>query len=114
MSETWERAQQARIAGNLEAAAKLYLEALQSHPFGSRQALGMINANLGRLDEAEAWFRQAIDAGPARPAARYSFAIFLLRLGRYAEAWPLYEARRQIAGFAIPSFGDLLPPAGAR
>lgn len=50
----------------------------------------------GRLAEAEAAYLECLALEPANPAARYGLSILLLAAGRYAEAWPLYESRRQV------------------
>lgn len=50
----------------------------------------------GEVAEAAALMRVVLDQDPAAPEAQYEFALALLMQGRYADAWPLYEARLQL------------------
>jgi hypothetical protein len=50
----------------------------------------------GRFADAEAAYREWLALEPDNPAPRYGLSTLLLALGRYAEAWPLYESRRQV------------------
>jgi Tfp pilus assembly protein PilF len=81
-----------------------YREAADCH----RQAMALAGGsparwtNLGtaltgalELDAAVDAYRQALALDPDFPDARYNQAIPLLTMGRYLEAWPLYEARWQ-------------------
>ena len=52
----------------------------------------------GRFDRAEANFRRLLAARPDYQPSRFSLAMLLLTQGRYAEGWPLFEAR-----FGIPN-----------
>ncbi|MET0274896.1 MAG: tetratricopeptide repeat protein [Phenylobacterium sp.] len=78
----------------LDDAEKLYRALLQS-----RRApevllnLGRVLEDLGQLDEAEAMFREVLAADPTHHGARQRLGYFLLRGGRFAEGWPLFEAR---------------------
>jgi hypothetical protein len=47
----------------------------------------------GRLSEAEALARMAMAIAPSSTQAQMALALVLLTSGRFAEAWPLYEAR---------------------
>lgn len=47
----------------------------------------------GRFADAEQAYRAALAANPSDARAQFNLAVLLLRQGRYAEAWPLYEAR---------------------
>jgi hypothetical protein len=86
----------------LDDAEKLYRALLQS-----RRApevllnLGRVLEDLGQLDGAEALFREVLAADPTNHGARQRLAYFLLRGGRFAEGWPLFEARIP-AGAAKP------------
>lgn len=60
--------------------------------------------NCGRLEDAEAGWRRALDRNPSSAEANYGLATTLLALGRYEEGWPLYEARH-----FVPRFNNPLP-----
>lgn len=47
----------------------------------------------GRFADAETAYRAALAANPDDARAQFNLAVLLLRQGRYAEGWPLYEAR---------------------
>lgn len=55
--------------------------------------LGTVLDNLNRLPESEAALRQAHALRPDSPDIRFGLAFTLLRQGKLAEAWPLYESR---------------------
>jgi hypothetical protein len=90
-----EMAAAATKAGRIAEAEQLYRNLLRAVPSG----LGAANyANLlqqlERHVEAEAVLEQTLQANPRDPALLWSKAFLLLRQGRYAEAWPLYDYRR--------------------
>ena len=67
---------------------------------------------LGELDEALAWFRKAQGARPAHPAvleASLQLGAALLAAGRYAEGWPLMEARIALHPGAVPPMAAAIP-----
>lgn len=51
-----------------------------------------------RSADAEAAYRKALEVRPDDPTARRQLAFVLLRQGKYAEGWPLYEARMEKPG----------------
>jgi tetratricopeptide (TPR) repeat protein len=53
----------------------------------------------GRLAQAEADFRAALALEPGRADTRWALGTVLLALGRYAEGFPLLEARHEVAAF---------------
>lgn len=55
--------------------------------------LGVVLDNLNRLPESEDALRRAFALRPQSPDIRFGLAFALLRQGRLAEAWPLYESR---------------------
>ncbi|QWT44963.1 tetratricopeptide repeat protein [Azospira inquinata] len=55
--------------------------------------LGVLLACLNRDQAAETCFRQALALNPDHAQARFNYSYLLLRQGRWAEAWPLLEAR---------------------
>ncbi|MFZ6646819.1 tetratricopeptide repeat protein [Undibacterium sp. TJN25] len=56
-------------------------------------SLGVLLTDTGRVEEAESYFREAMQLDPAYPLAASNLALLLLQQGRYTEAWPYYEAR---------------------
>jgi len=105
MSEAMVLADRAHRAGDLEAAEDLYRRCLHDYPADARHRLALVLSGLGEPGEIETLLREAVEADPAFPQARHSLALHLLSLGRYAEGWPLYEARRE-----IPALTAALPP----
>lgn len=71
----------------------------------------------GRIDEAEALYRRAIEAAPANSFARVNLGIFLAQAGRFDEAWPWFhsgiEIRPREPAFRR-QFGSALVRAGLR
>jgi Flp pilus assembly protein TadD len=55
--------------------------------------LGVLLADQHRDAEAEALFARALELRPGYPLARLNLAFLLLAQGRWAEGWPLHEAR---------------------
>ena len=85
----------AQAAGRLAEAERLY-RALQAAKPTSPTALnlGLLLEDQRRWAEAEAAYREGLAYDdPKDPVARRQLAFLRLRLGRYAEAWPDYEAR---------------------
>jgi len=68
---------------------------------GALNILGTMLRDFGELEEAEDYQRRALALAPDYPAFRYSLAVTLLTRGRFAEAWPLYEARSQVPSISI-------------
>ncbi len=68
--------------------------------------LGVMLANCRREAAAEKSFRRALALDPGYQLARLNLGFLLLRQGRFAEGWPLHEARydRDLPdnGIAIP------------
>lgn len=83
-------------AGRLEEAEQLYRRVVGWRPDWVLGNLGILLRKQGRLAEAEEVLRQALAANPESLAARHALGMTLLQLGRYAEGWPLYEARHQM------------------
>ncbi|MDB5475525.1 MAG: hypothetical protein JWP49_1036 [Phenylobacterium sp.] len=59
-----------------------------------------------RPEPAEAALRELLKRQPDEPQVRFALAYLLLARGAFAEAWPLYEARVEVAANNIrrPSF----------
>ena len=84
----------AHNAGRAAEAERLYrtlLASIASPPVSLN--LGLLLEDGRRWAEAEAVYRAALKADPADPVAQRQLGFLLLRLGRYAEGWPYYEAR---------------------
>jgi hypothetical protein len=60
--------------------------------------MGLAQEKQGRFDDAEGVYRTLLAADPRDVEAERHLAFLLLRLGRYAEAWPLYDARMRKPG----------------
>lgn len=65
--------------------------------------VGVLRSAAGDLAEAEGLLRDAVEQRPDAPESRYSLAQVLLGQGRFAEAWPLYEARRELPRLGLPA-----------
>ena len=78
-----------------EEAAERFRQVLALDPAdaGTWNNLGTALDLLNRLTDAEAAFRQALALHPEFADACFGLALVLLRQGRLAEAWPLYEFR---------------------
>lgn len=92
--EIWALATTAHKAGRAEEAERLY-RALQASQPTSPTALnlGLLLEDQRRWTDAEAVYRAQLALDPEDPPLRRQMAFLLLRLGRYAEGWPYYEAR---------------------
>jgi hypothetical protein len=96
------RALLSHLAGDAPAAEAGYRRVLSDAALANvaRPHLAHLLDDAYRFEEALAVRREVVRAHPQDDAARLELAIALLRLGRYAEGWPLYEARfgnREIA-----------------
>ncbi|HEX7640923.1 MAG TPA: tetratricopeptide repeat protein [Burkholderiaceae bacterium] len=72
-----------------------YRSALAQDPSSAvaHSSLGVLQADLGLDAEAELSLRSALQLNPGYQLARYNLALLLLAQGRFAEGWPLHEAR---------------------
>ena len=61
-------------------------------------ALGALLTYFGRLAEGEARLREVAERLPHRAETRYVLGLNLLLQARYREAWPYYQARREMTG----------------
>lgn len=59
---------------------------------------GSLLVRSGQVAEAEPIYRELLRRSPGNPTIRMALAVVLLSLGRYAEAWPFYEARFEVPG----------------
>lgn len=94
-AEIWAMALAAQKAGRLGEAERLYRVLQTSIPTSPTALnLGLLLEDERRWAEAEAVYRDALKVDdPNNPVQQRQLAFLLLRLGRYAEAWPYYEAR---------------------
>ena len=92
--ELFERAAAAQQGGRIQEAEGLYRLLLKTT--GSSEVafnLGLLLEAEGRFADAETVYRATLEANPDDAAIQRQLAFLLLRDGRYAEGWPLYEAR---------------------
>jgi len=77
---------------------KAYGKALSLAPDNPviRLNLGVQYRRTGLVDEAVAILLHVVEDAPQLAEARFSLAVALLTLGRFTDAWPLYEARFQL------------------
>jgi tetratricopeptide (TPR) repeat protein len=89
-----ETALRCRQAGQLAAAAEIYLQILAREPkhFEALHALGLVRYQRGELDEAERLISEAIAVRPDAADALYNRACVLARLRRPAEALSSFDA----------------------
>jgi len=66
-------------------------EALGHNAAASNRGNALLD--LGRMDEALAAHKVAVERDPHHPGARYNLALTQLRLGDWERGWPGYEAR---------------------
>lgn len=85
-------------------------EVLRRHPDNGRvwALAGQIHLQADRFQEAEKYYRKAVDQGNDTPEAAYGLGKSLARLGRYDEA----RAYLQQAIKARPDFGDAINDLG--
>jgi len=81
--------------GRLPEAEQLYRGLLKVRPASVTGAsnLAVVLQSQERFDEAEALLRQALVASPDNPRLQWVLGFLLLRVGRYAEGWRLYDYR---------------------
>jgi hypothetical protein len=96
----------AHLAGDLETAEGAYRTALGSPALAAaaRHHLIRLLEAMSRWEDALAERRSACAERPDDPESRVGLGMALLALGRYAEGWPLYEARK-----ALPNVGRFMP-----
>jgi tetratricopeptide (TPR) repeat protein len=93
--EAFNRAFAAMRQGRDAEAEQLYRHLQQQAPGDPAVAanLGHLLDAQGRVEAAEAAYRQGLAACPDDAHLRWQYAFLLLREGRYAEGWPYYESR---------------------
>lgn len=86
------------LAGDFAGAETRYLALRDANPHFAFHNLGVLYFKLGRDAESEQAFVQALKAAPGSASTRHAFGLLLLRMGRLADGWALYESRRQDPG----------------
>ena len=93
-ADVWGMALAAHGAGRHAEAERLYKSLQAINPTSPTALnLGLLLEDGRRWADAEAVYRDALKRDPNDPVQQRQLAFLLLRLGRYAEAWPYYEAR---------------------
>ena len=105
MESVFQRARAHQIAGRLDEAEPLYLEAAGWKPEWTLGNLGVIYRVTGRLEEAKGVLRRALAVDPGNVPVRHTLGMTLLQLGEYAEGWRHYDARHEMT----PPKGPRLP-----
>lgn len=101
------RAAACLMAGRDEEALSCVWEAhsLNASDPETQHLLGGIMFNNGDTRQSILAFEHAVHFDPTRAESKVGLAMSLLRAGRWAEAWPLFEHRRTIPGTTM----DLYP-----
>jgi len=94
----FQTATRAHAAGDLAEAERLYGAAIEADPASPspRNNLMMLLRSGRRWAEMEALIRAWLEVTPQSAELQFRLADLLLADGRYAEGWPLYEARRNL------------------
>ena len=100
LNTRFQQALAAHQAGDLDRAEAMY-RALPEHP-KILQNLAVLLAALGRHAEAEMLLRRSLELAPGVASAENSLGRQLMAQGRYAEGWPLMEARRRDPATPMP------------
>ena len=98
--DAFRRAYQAQMAGQLERAAALYRESIQLLPTAEAHTfLGWTYSFLGRIDEAIAECRRAIEVDPSFGNPYNDIGAYLIELGKYDEAEPWFRKAMKAARY---------------
>ena len=94
----FQTATRAHAAGDLAEAERLYGAVIGADPSAqsARNNLMQLLRSARRWAEMEALVREWLEISPQSAELRFRLADLLLADGRYAEGWPLYEARRSL------------------
>ena len=87
---------ESRFGSAVSALQQVAAEHPQSH--AAQHACGAVLSNLGQAAAAEPYLRRAHALDPVSAESRVALAFALLAQAKYAEGWPLYEARYDLAG----------------
>jgi hypothetical protein len=99
------RATAARDAGDLKAAERLFLAAIEAFPDDPepQHLLGGVFDIAGDAAAAEPRYRAALALAPGAASTARALGVLLLREGRYPEGFALLEARHALTDYAKPS-----------
>ena len=100
MDQPFDRALAAHRAGDFAAAEQGYRQVM--HFKNALHNLGVLYLESGRPEAAEAPLRRVLEHFPNFAPSRHSLSMTLLALRRYDQAWPFYEARREVLPIADP------------
>jgi len=98
-------------AAAFERAVQCFRKALEQKP-DWREAinnLGHTLCRLGRFDEAQEAYRQAVLRRPDCASSHFGYAVMLLRKGEFAQGWREYEWRLRAAELGIRSLKVPMP-----
>jgi len=103
-TERLAHAAELRAAGALEDAAAAYRALVAADPLdaAAHHHLAGVLARLGDLAGAEGAYRRAMALAPQAWGTARALGVLLLRQGRYAEGFALFEARHHLPQYAKP------------
>lgn len=102
MSNVLQRAVEAYQRGDVAEARRLF----EKTAGVAQHNLGVIAARAADDDEAIRRYSEALACDPTRDDSAFELSLHLLRLGRYAEAWPLHERRRMVKRLGLVTPGE--------
>lgn len=107
IDQLFNQANAAFLARDYAGAERRYRALTRLKPAWAWHNLGVVYAATRRFAEAEAAYSQALAADPRSAATRFTLGTLLMGDGRYAEGWPLMEARREAVSenTAVPTVG---------
>ncbi len=87
--------------GNYNKALDYYFEAIKSNSKNSSILFNIAIAytNLNNEDKAEEYYKKSYSIDPNSEGLHKSYSQFLLKQGRYREAWKLFEGRLKLSSF---------------
>src|SRR4051794_38601103 len=101
LDQLFSQAHAAKRAGDFAGAERRYRALTRLKPEWAWHNLGVLYVAMRRFAEAERAFGPALAAAPDQADSRHSLGMLLMGEGRYAEGWPLMEARRQVPALKI-------------
>jgi tetratricopeptide (TPR) repeat protein len=98
-------------SGEFDEAERWLMLAARHRPNNAelRRLLGNLYTEIGQLDRAELEYRTALAFQPDNQSASLGLAGVLLGQGRYAEGWPLMEARIALNPEVVPPINVSFP-----
>jgi hypothetical protein len=95
LDEAFRAAHACMAAGDYAEAERRYLALVDRKPEWAWHNLAAVHIATHRFEAAVDALRRALQAAPGQAASAYLLGVNLMRLGRYAEGWPLMEARHK-------------------